>query len=184
MAKPAMPATRPWSSAWAPSEAETCEREISSSLIGSAPIWRIFARSWADWIVKPPEICAPVEPSMPSGFSWKLMNGFETSWSSSTIAKLCEAWSAGTPGSVLSAPRWAILRVIDWNALRPLSVKSNVTIGWPPPRLVEVLLRVLEVRAGERGTVEHDPPPVGRRRLLAVLADRGLLVAHDEHALG
>ena len=30
-----------------PSVAETCEREISSSLIGSAPILRIFARSWA-----------------------------------------------------------------------------------------------------------------------------------------
>ena len=69
MMKPAMPAVRPWSSACAPSEAETCEREISSSLIGSAPIWRIFARSWALWIVKPPEIWAPVEPSIPSGFS-------------------------------------------------------------------------------------------------------------------
>ena len=70
MTKPAMPAIRPWSSAWAPRLADTCEREISSSLIGSAPIWRILARSCAVWIVKPPEICAPVEPSMPSGFSW------------------------------------------------------------------------------------------------------------------
>ena len=70
MMKPAMPAIRPWSSACWPSVAETCEREISSRRIGSAPIWRIFARSWAVWIVKPPEIWAPVEPSMPSGFSW------------------------------------------------------------------------------------------------------------------
>ncbi len=70
MAKPTRPAFRPSSSAWAPSEAETCERETSSSRIGSAPIWRIRARSWASGIVKLPEIWAPVEPSMPSGFSW------------------------------------------------------------------------------------------------------------------
>ncbi len=62
-----MPAFRPWSSAWAPSVAETCERETSESFSGSAPILRILARSCADWIVKLPEICAPVAPSMPSG---------------------------------------------------------------------------------------------------------------------
>ena len=62
-----MPAFRPWSSAWAPSVAETCERETSESFSGSAPILRILARSCADWIVKLPEICAPVAPSIPSG---------------------------------------------------------------------------------------------------------------------
>ena len=67
--KPAMPAMRPWSSACWPSVAETCEREIRSSRIGSAPISRIFARSCAESIVNEPEICAPVEPSMPSGYS-------------------------------------------------------------------------------------------------------------------
>ena len=66
---PRRPRCRPWSSACWPSVAETCEREISSSRIGSAPILRIFARSCAESIVKQPEICAPVEPSMPSGFS-------------------------------------------------------------------------------------------------------------------
>ena len=69
MMKPAAPATRPWSSASAPSVAETCEREISSRRIGSAPISRIFARSCAESIVNEPEIWAPVEPSIPSGFS-------------------------------------------------------------------------------------------------------------------
>jgi hypothetical protein len=69
MMKPAAPAVRPWLSAWAPSEAETCEREISSRRIGSAPISRIFARSCADWIVKLPEISAPPVPSIPSGYS-------------------------------------------------------------------------------------------------------------------
>ena len=69
MAKPARPAIRPWSSAWRPSVADTCEREIRSSLSGRAPIWSTVARSWAVWGVKLPEICAPVEPSMPSGFS-------------------------------------------------------------------------------------------------------------------
>ena len=34
-----------------------------------------------------------------------------------------------SPGSALSTPRWAISAVIRLNALRPLSVKSNVTIG-------------------------------------------------------
>ena len=71
--KPAMPAFRPWSSACLPSVAETWERETSVSFSGSAPIFSVFARSCALWIVKLPEICAPVEPSMPSGFSRQLM---------------------------------------------------------------------------------------------------------------
>ena len=80
-----------------------------------------------------PEICAPVAPSIPSGFSWKLISGAETSSSSSTIAKCCEAFPGSSPGSELSAPRWAISAVILANAARPLSVKLKVTIGsWPP----------------------------------------------------
>ncbi len=82
-----MPATRPWSSACWPSVAETCEREISSSRSGSAPIFSSRARSWAVWTVKPPEIWAPCEPSIPSGFSRKLMYGVEISSLSSRIAK-------------------------------------------------------------------------------------------------
>ena len=38
-------------------------------VIGSAPVFRTSARSCASWSLKPPEICAPVRPSMPSGFS-------------------------------------------------------------------------------------------------------------------
>ena len=141
-----MPAFRPWSSACLPSVAETCERETSVSFSGSAPILRIFARSWADLIVKLPEICAPVAPSMPSGFSRQLMYGAETSSLSSAIAKCCDVWS-GSPPSALSAPRSATRRVIAWNALRPLSVKLKVTIGSLPSVRVRALLRVLDVRA-------------------------------------
>ena len=124
-----MPAFRPWSSAWAPSVAETCEREISVSFSGRAPILSSFARFCADWIVNEPEIWAPVAPSMPSGFSCQLMYGAEISSLSSAIAKCCEVWIGAWP-SALSAPRWATLRVIAWNALRPLSVKLKVTMGW------------------------------------------------------
>ena len=42
-----MPAIRPWWSACLPSVAETCDCEISSSLIGSAPVFSRLARSWA-----------------------------------------------------------------------------------------------------------------------------------------
>ncbi len=44
----ARPAMRPWLSACLPSVAETCEREIRASLIGSAPDWSSLARFWAD----------------------------------------------------------------------------------------------------------------------------------------
>ena len=146
MTKPAMPAFRPWSSACSPSVAETCERETSVSFSGRAPILRILARFCADLIVKLPEICAPVAPSMPSGFSCQLMYGAETSSLSSAIAKCCEVWIGGPP-SALSAPRWATLRVIAWNALRPLSVKLKVTIGSLPTLCVEALLRAADVGA-------------------------------------
>src|SRR4051812_34025455 len=97
-----MPAMRPWCSACLPSVADTCERETGSSLIGSAPIFSVFARSWAVWIVKPPEIWAPSEPSMPSGYSRKLMDGAETRSLSNTIAKCWDASSALAPGGARS----------------------------------------------------------------------------------
>ena len=126
---------RPWSSACWPSVAETCEREISSSRSGRAPILSSRARSCAPWSVKPPEICAPWEPSIPSGFSRKLMYGVEMSSLSSRIAKWCEAaigfWRPPL-SAALSAPRWAISRVVWANASRPLSENSIVTIGAPP----------------------------------------------------
>ncbi len=37
-------------------------------------------------------------------------------------------------GLALSAPRWATVPVIFWNALRPLSEKSKVTFGSLPAR--------------------------------------------------
>ena len=49
-----MPAIRPWWSACLPSVAETCDAEMSSSSIGSAPVFSRFARFCADLIVKPP----------------------------------------------------------------------------------------------------------------------------------
>ena len=51
-----------------PSVAETCEREIRLSLIGSAPVWSSDARSCAEPIVKPPEISEPLAESIPSGY--------------------------------------------------------------------------------------------------------------------
>jgi hypothetical protein len=62
--------------------------------------------SWALWIVNEPEICAPVEPSMPSEFSRQLMYGDETSSLSSAIAKCCDV-DTGSPPNALSWPRWA-----------------------------------------------------------------------------
>ena len=58
------------------------------------------------------------------------MYGAETSSLSSTIAKCCEPLIGLSPGSALSSPRWAIFARDPWNASRPLSVKSKVTIGW------------------------------------------------------
>ena len=63
------------------------------------------------------------------------MYGVEISSLSSRIAKWCDApiGSCRPPLiAALSAPRWAIRRVVSANALRPLSEKSIVTIGGPP----------------------------------------------------
>jgi hypothetical protein len=69
-ARPTMPALIPWSSACCPNVAETVLWLIRTSFTGSAPVWRIVARSCAELIVKLPEISAPFLPSIPVGFSW------------------------------------------------------------------------------------------------------------------
>ena len=90
--------------------------------------------SWASWMLwKPPEIWAPVRPSIPSGFSAKLMIGRVLTSLSRTTAKWPESASASSaPGRPIACswPRWAIARVTSWNASRPPSVKSKVTFGW------------------------------------------------------
>ena len=171
MMKPAMPAFRPWSSACLPSEAETCERETSLSSSGRAPILRIFARSCADWIVKLPEIWAPFEPSMPSGFSRQLINGADTSSSSSAIAKCCEVSSGSWPNA-LSTPRSATRRVMAWNASRPWSVKLKLTIGWLPTvwsKLCSGLLMSVPERPGRSWTT-HQRSGFGASGVRALLA--------------
>src|SRR4051812_36849154 len=127
--KPAMPAVRPWCSACWPSVADTCDELISSSLIGSAPVFSRFARFWAEVIVKPPSICDPLVASMPSGFCWKSMYGVVMSLLSSTTAKCWKACCAGWPGICWDWPRWAIARVVLCQILRPVPVKLKVTIG-------------------------------------------------------
>ena len=49
-ARPTAAAIRPWCSACLPSVADTCVCEISFRSIGSAPMRRLSARSWASWI--------------------------------------------------------------------------------------------------------------------------------------
>ena len=73
-----IPARSPWSRACWPSVAETVLWLSSWRLMGSAPMRRNSARSCAELIVKSPEICAPVRPSIPVGFSTKLMIGSVT----------------------------------------------------------------------------------------------------------
>ena len=82
-----MPATSPLCSACLPSVADTCDSEISFRLIGSAPRRNSLARSWAEVIVKLPEMSAPLSPLIPSGYCLKSMNGTVISWLSSATAK-------------------------------------------------------------------------------------------------
>ena len=90
-----IPALIPSCRAWVPRVAETWVWEISFRLIGRAPICSVSASSWASEIaVKPPEIWAPVRPSIPSGFSWKLMIGRVLTSLSRTTAKWPESASA------------------------------------------------------------------------------------------
>ena len=147
---------------------------MRSSFSGSAPVFRSFARSWAVVIVKPPEICEPVRPSMPSGFWRKSMYGVEISSSSSTIAK-CWLASAGSGARMPTErlPRSAISRVTSCQILRPLSVNSNVTFGCVRV-LVGLLLGVLDLRAAQRDVVLQDEPVVG------LLLDVGVLLGADD----
>ena len=73
-------------------------------------------------MLKLPEICAPVSPEMPVGFSLKLMIGRETISPSSTTANESEmlaACSTVMPARLAPAaswPRWAILSVTSAKA--------------------------------------------------------------------
>ena len=170
MTKPAMPAARPWLSAWRPSVADTWELEMSSSCTGSAPVLRMFASSCADPIVKPPSICEPLRPSMPSGYCWKSIVGEETSSLSSTIAKCCRpdrpsGWAgcrrspgrAGRSSFVTRLPRLAALvGEVERDDRRARAARA----------LVEVLLGVLDLLALERDVVLEDVPAVGLRAVL------------------
>ena len=71
--------------------ADTVVWDTSFSSIGSAPMRRLSARSWASVLLSRPVISAPVLPSMPSGFSRKSIVASETIRLSSVIAK---RWSA------------------------------------------------------------------------------------------
>jgi len=129
------PALIPACSAWVPSVAETWVWLISFKLTGRAPICRKVAMSCASWmLLKPPEIWAPVRPSIPSGFWEKSMIGRVLTSLSRTTAKCPESAAACSPeaGPIARAwPRWAILRVTSWKACCPLSVNWKVTLGWP-----------------------------------------------------
>ena len=128
--RPTPPASRPWSSACWPSDAETWVWEISFRSIGSAPMRRLSARSWVSCGEPMPLIWAPVRPSMPSGFSRKSIVASETILLSSVIAKRWSAASRSEPGGrMISDPRWAIRLVTRAKASRPLSVNSIVTMG-------------------------------------------------------
>ena len=178
--KPATPAMRPWLSACLPSVAETCEREISSSSIGSAPILRIFARS-----------CALVDREaagdLRAGRAVDAVRVLAVVDVRRSRRARCRARSRSAAssarvgvdaGCALSAPRWAIARVIVWNALRPLSVKSNVTIGSLPPcwsKFCSGFLMSVPVRPGSsRSTQQRSGRGAGRR---AAFSSRS-----DEHA--
>jgi hypothetical protein len=47
------------------------------------------------------------------------MYGIEMSSVSSRIAKWCEDSIGDWPGNALSAPRWAMARVVSWKAAGP-----------------------------------------------------------------
>ena len=123
-----MPAISPLCSASLPSVADTCDSEISFRLIGSAPRRNSLARSWAEVIVKLPEMSAPLSPLIPSGYCLKSMYGTVISWLSSATAK---CWRSVWPRPLTRSPRWAMFAVTAWNWLLPLPLKPNVTSGEP-----------------------------------------------------
>ena len=159
---------------------------MSSSRRGSAPILSRFARSCAEWMVKPPEICAPVSPSMPSGFSRKLMNGVEISSLSSRIAKWCEAADGVLQAAVerrVVRPRWAMSAVVSRECPAALVGELHRDDRLATALLVEVLLGVADVRAVQHRVVAQHPPRVDRAGLL-LLGRALVLVARDDDALG
>ena len=137
--------------------ADTCVFEISFSSIGSAPMRRLSARSLVSSMVPMSSICAPVRPSMPSGFWTKSIVASETIWLSSVIAKRWKVCSrVGPGGRMIFAPRSAIRLVTRAKASRPWSVNSIVTTGAFVFGSV-CLLGVLDVGAGElRVVLEHE----------------------------
>ena len=130
MMNPAAPATRPWLSACLPSVADTCEAEMSSSLIGRAPVLSRLASCCAESMVKPPEMREPWPPPRPSGYWCQSICGTEISSLSSAMAK---CWLDASPWapSENSCPRWESLRVNFDHTPAPWPVKSKVTLGWP-----------------------------------------------------
>ena len=157
------PALIPSSSAWLPSVAETWVWLISFRLIGRAPICRKVARSCASWmLVKPPEIWAPVRPSIPSGFSAKLMIGrrldFVVEDDREVAGELFGLFAGGGPDRL----RLAALGDAAGDVLEGLAAVVGEAEG--DVRLVEFvgfLLRVGDVGARERRVVlEREPAGV------------------------
>ena len=168
--RPTAPASSPWSRACCPSVAETVLWLSRASLTGRAPVCRMVARSWAELMSKLPEIWAPVRPSIPSGFSTKLMIGFEKTWLSSTIAKCCEFCSAGRRAErARRRGRVAPLGDRPGDVLErrsPAVGEVEGDVGLVGGR-VEVLLRVLDLGPVQRRAIgEHELRRVGylRRR--------------------
>ena len=94
-----IPALIPSWSACEPSVAETWVSEIRCRSIGSAPICSVVASSCAVSSpcspLKPPEIWAPWRPSIPSGFSAKLMIG--RLWTS--LSRMTAKWPESAAAS-------------------------------------------------------------------------------------
>ncbi len=112
-----------------PSVAETWDSEISFSRIGSAPRRSCVARSWAEEIVNPPVMSAPLSAGIPSGNCLKSIDGTVISCVSSATAK---CWFCFWLNGLLSWPRCAMSPVTFWKAFLPLPVNPNDTSGWPP----------------------------------------------------
>ena len=177
MISPAIPAFSPWSSACSPRVAETVLWLISASLIGSAPIRSTSARSLTCWGVKLPEICAPVRPSIPSGFSSKLMIGARldlvVEHDREAVGELRRGVGVdrrrGQPGRerrVGAAQGDLAGHLLE--RLAPLVGEVEGDVGLIGGR-VQARLGVLDVVAGQRrGVVEDEELRAGAVRLVAL----------------
>ncbi len=87
-----------------------------------------MARSWAEVIVNPPVMSAPLSPGIPVGYCLKSIEGTVISWLSSATAK---CWLSVWPSPLTRSPRRAIWAVTLWNSWAPLELKPKVTSGWP-----------------------------------------------------